>query len=176
MMPPGKDDLGLNEAVHARDFAAARELFQEYAAQLGIDLCFQGFAAELDNLGTMYAPPSGCLILARRGDHPLGCGAIRPLSGGACEMKRLYLRAEARGTGLGRALAERLVARARSLGYASMYLDTLAHMRPARRLYAALGFRETAPYYDNPIPGAVYMRLDLSGADQCDCASGSTFE
>jgi putative acetyltransferase len=166
-------ELSLTEAGEPADFAAGRELFQEYAAQLPIDLRFQGFAAELDRLTTMYAPPSGCLILARSGDRPIGCGALRRLSGDACEMKRLYLRPQARGTGLGRALAERLVARAKALGYARMYLDTLVDMLPARGLYRSLGFRETAPYYDNPLPDVVYMELDL---DQCDCASGSAFE
>jgi ribosomal protein S18 acetylase RimI-like enzyme len=167
------NEISLTEAGEPPDFAAGRELFQEYAAQLPIDLCFQGFAAELDQLTTMYAPPSGCLILARSGDRPIGCGAIRRLSEEACEMKRLYLRAEARGTGLGRTLAERLVARAKALGYARMYLDTLVDMLPACGLYRSLGFRETAPYYDNPSQGVVYMKLDL---DQCDCASGSAFE
>jgi GNAT superfamily N-acetyltransferase len=166
----------LTEASEAPDFAAARELFLEYAAQLQIDLCFQGFAAELDQLATMYAPPCGCLILARSGRHPIGCGAIRRLSGEACEMKRLYLRPQARGTGLGRTLAERLVERAKALGYAQMYLDTLLDMHPARKLYVSLGFRETAPYYDNPLPDVVYMALDLANRYQCDSASGSAFE
>jgi putative acetyltransferase len=168
-----RHDLSLAEAREPPDFAAGRELFREYAAQLQIDLCFQGFDAELDQLTTMYAPPSGCLILARSGGRPIGCGAIRRLAGDACEMKRLYLRPEARGTGLGRTLAERLVIRAKALGYARMYLDTLVDMLPARALYRSLGFRETAPYYDNPLPDVVYMELDL---DQCDCDSGSAFE
>jgi ribosomal protein S18 acetylase RimI-like enzyme len=161
-----KIDLVLSEARDQRDFSAARELFQEYAAQLQVDLCFQGFAAELDRLTTLYAPPSGCLILAQSDDGPVGCGAIRRLSGEACsneacEMKRLYVRPQARGTGLGRTLAERLVLRAAALGYVRMYLDTLIDMVPARALYRSLGFRETAPYYDNPLPGVVYMALDL---------------
>jgi ribosomal protein S18 acetylase RimI-like enzyme len=158
------------------DFADARELFQEYAAQLKIDLCFQGFAAELDQLTSMYAPPSGCLILARRGARAVGCGAVRRLSADACEMKRLYVRPEARGMGLGRTLAERLVLEAGSLGYSRMYLDTLAEMAPARTLYGSLGFRQTTPYYDNPLEDVVYLKLDLGGAGQCDVPSGSTFE
>jgi GNAT superfamily N-acetyltransferase len=152
----------LIEATGPSDFAAARVLFQEYAAQLGIDLCFQGFAAELDQLASMYAPPSGCLILARSGAGPIGCGAIRRFSADACEMKRLYLRPQARGTGVGRGLAEQLVLRAKALGYARMYLDTLLDMRPARQLYSSLGFRPTTPYYDNPLQDAVYMELDLA--------------
>ena len=150
------------EATAPSDFAAARELFQEYADQLHIDLCFQGFDAELDQLASMYAPPSGCLILAQSDAGPIGCGAIRLLRGDACEMKRLYLRPQARGTGVGRALAELLVSRAKALGYARMVLDTLVDMRAARKLYSSLGFRETAPYYDNPLRGVVYMQLDLS--------------
>jgi putative acetyltransferase len=171
-----EDRPELTEASEPLDFAAARELFLEYAAQLPIDLRFQGFTAELDHLTTMYAPPSGCLILARSGDHAIGCGALRRLSDDVCEMKRLYLRPQARGTGLGRTLAERLVQRAKALGYARMCLDTLLDMHPARRLYVSLGFRETAPYYDNPLPDVVYMELDLANRDQCDCVSGSAFE
>ena len=99
-------------------------------------------AGELDQLAAMYAPPSGCLILAQSDAGPIGCGAIRLLRGDACEMKRLYLRPQAR--------------------YARMVLDTLVDMRAARKLYSSLGFRETAPYYDNPLRGVVYMQLDLS--------------
>jgi putative acetyltransferase len=150
------------EATEPSDFAAARVLFQEYADQLGIDLCFQGFDAELDQLATMYAPPSGCLILAQSGADLIGCGAIRRFRGDACEMKRLYLKPQARGTGWGRALAELLVSRAKALGYERMYLDTLLDMRPARELYGSLGFRETTPYYGNPLRDVVYMELDLS--------------
>jgi GNAT superfamily N-acetyltransferase len=152
----------LTYATQPSDFSAARELFLEYAAHLGIDLCFQGFAEELDQIASMYAPPSGCLVLARSAAGPIGCGAIRRFSKDACEMKRLYLRPQARGTGLGRALAEHLVSRAKALGYARMYLDTLLDMGPARKLYASLGFRPTTPYYDNPLQDVVYMELDLA--------------
>jgi ribosomal protein S18 acetylase RimI-like enzyme len=102
------------------------------------------------------------LVLAHAGERPVGCGTLRRLSAGeVCEMKRLYVRAEARGTGLGRILAESVIAKGRSLGYAVMRLDTLAHMTAARRLYRSLGFVETAAYYDNPLPNVVYMELDL---------------
>ena len=151
----------VSEAAAAADFAVGRALFEEYAAQLKIDLCFQGFAAELDQLAQIYAPPSGSLLLARRGDRPVGCGAIRRLSGQSCEMKRLYLRPADRGAKLGRVIAEALLARGRALGYTSVRLDTLAEMIPARALYRSLGFREIAPYYDNPLPQVVYMELDL---------------
>ena len=152
----------LAEAVRTADFAAARVLFREYAAGLGVDLCFQGFEAELERLPEVYGAPEGCLVLARAGERPVGCGALRLIAGQVCEMKRLYVRAEARGTGVGRILAESLVAKGRSLGYACMRLDTLAHMAAARELYRSLGFVEIAAYYDNPLPHVVYMELDLS--------------
>jgi ribosomal protein S18 acetylase RimI-like enzyme len=165
----------LTEAVGVADFVAAGTLFREYAAGLGVDLCFQGFEAELASLPEMYGAPEGCLLLARAAEQLAGCGALRRLAGEACqppgevcqppgevcEMKRLYVRAEARGTGLGRILAESLIAKAQSLGYSRMRLDTLAHMTAARRLYRSLGFVERAAYYDNPLPNVVYMELDL---------------
>lgn len=151
----------LTEAASAADFDIARTLFQEYAAEIKIDLCFQGFAAELGDLPAMYGPPDGCLLLGRDGDRPVGCGALRRFRPDACEMKRLYVRPEARGSGLGRQLAQALVGRARELGYAQMYLDTLADMRAARAVYGSLGFLQTGAYYDNPLSAAVYMRLDL---------------
>src|SRR5579862_9599620 len=151
----------LAPATAAADFAAARLLFEEYAAQLRIDLCFQGFAAELANLAGIYSPPDGCLLLARRDGAPVGCGALRKFSADACEMKRLYVRPEARGGSLGRRLAETLVVRARELGYARMLLDTLEEMTAARGLYRSLGFHEIAAYYGNPSDRIVYMELLL---------------
>ena len=156
-----RDGVELFEAAAAADFETARALFEEYAAELKVDLCFQGVAAELKQLAERYGPPAGCLLLARRGAVFVGCGALRRLSADTCEMKRLYVRAEARGVALGRLIAESLVSRARALGYASMVLDTLAGMIPARNLYQSLGFQETAAYCQNPSPDALYLQLDL---------------
>ena len=150
------------EANGPGDLAACRELFREYQRSLGIDLAYQGFEEELATLPGKYAAPLGRLLLARRGDELLGCAALRPLDDLACEMKRLYVRPAARGTGLGRALAERLVAIAREQRYARMRLDTLPAMASAQGLYERLGFRDTPPYYDSPVAGTRFMALDLS--------------
>jgi ribosomal protein S18 acetylase RimI-like enzyme len=152
----------LIEARTAGHFETAGMLFREYAAELGVDLCFQEFAAELRALPDMYAPPAGCLLLAVDGAEAVGCGAVRRLSAGACEMKRLYVRSRARGAALGRRLAERLITRGRELGYDTMRLDTLADMAAATSLYRSLGFREIGAYYANPLSNPVYMELALA--------------
>jgi len=152
----------LVEGSAPHDYAMAGVLFREYAAQLGVDLCFQDFASELKQLPVMYGAPTGCLLLVMQGGRPVGCGALRKLADGVCEMKRLYIRSEARGTSLGRRVAERLVEKAAALGYATMRLDTLAQMAPAQRLYRSLGFREIAAYYSNPLANSVYMELSLT--------------
>ena len=161
-MKDSAQPVRIEPARSESELAIARGLFEEYAARLGVDLCFQGFSAELMMLDTMYAAPTGCLLLAWLGDAAAGCAGVRRLSGELCEMKRLYVRDGYRGLGVGRKLAVQLLARARELGYRSMVLDTLEGMREARGLYASLGFRECAPYYDNPLAGVVYMQLDLT--------------
>ena len=145
---------------------AARGIFREYAAGLGVDLCFQNFDAELAALPGEYAHPGGALLLAFVDGELAGCAAMRPLDdvdyANACEMKRLYVRRAFRGFGLGRQLAQALLDRAVQGGYSNMLLDTLDDMESARDLYESLGFEEIPPYYFNPIPGAHYLRADLS--------------
>lgn len=151
----------VSAADSAEDYGHARELFEEYAAQLGVDLCFQNFAFELDHLAEMYGPPSGCLLLGRRAGKIVGCVALRHLSGEVCELKRLYVRESARTLGLGRALTRAALAAARAIGYQRIVLDTLERMTAARQLYASLGFRAALAYYANPDPTVEYLALDL---------------
>ena len=145
--------------------AAIREIFQEYADGLGIDLCFQQFDAELAGLPGEYQEPRGGLLMARVGGELAGCCALRPLDNAdypnAAEMKRLYVRKAFRGFGLGRQLSEAILDTARRAGYACVLLDTLSEMDTARSLYDDLGFVEIAPYYHNPISGAHYLKVDL---------------
>lgn len=134
---------------------------REYAAQLGVDLCFQNFEAELAALPGRYAPPQGCLVVAYSGLEAAGCGAFRPLGNGVCEMKRLYVRPARRGVALGRKLAEILMERARLAGYRAMRLDTLSTMKPAIALYQSLGFSPIAPYNETPIKNCLYFEANL---------------
>jgi ribosomal protein S18 acetylase RimI-like enzyme len=151
--------------VSSDDIDIIRVIFREYAEGLGIDLCFQGFEAELASLPGGYAAPRGALLLALVEGAPAGCCALRPLDTvdypNACEMKRLYVRKAFRGFGLGRQLAEAMLDGARRAGYACVLLDTLDDMEAARALYGELGFKEIAPYYHNPIAGAHYLKADL---------------
>lgn len=138
-------------------------LFREYVASLGMDLSFQHFEQELAEMPGKYAPPRGCILLGMDGVAAVGCVALRPLSDDVCEMKRLYVRPQCRGTGLGRQLVERIIKEATVRGYRTMRLDTIPSvMGGAIALYRALEFVEIPPYCDNPIPGALFMNLRLA--------------
>lgn len=137
-------------------------LFREYAGGLGIDLDYQGFEEEIESLPGVYAPPKGALLLAEIAGEPVGCVAVRPLHAtNFCEMKRLYVRDRARGTGAGRALAEAAVAEGKRMAFDAMRLDTLSTMQAALSLYRALGFKEVPAYYETPITNTVFMHKDL---------------
>ncbi|KAI7198648.1 hypothetical protein KC343_g9568 [Hortaea werneckii] len=167
----------ISPAETQEDLNAIVQLFEAYALALGIELSFQDFASEVASLPGKYASPTGCLFLARDGaGRGVGCVGLRPLpvnedDGGndddvaaevtCCEMKRLYVDPNQRGSGLGRLLAERVVCEASRMGYQRMRLDTLPSMLSARALYKALGFREIEPYYRTPIDGTIFMELEL---------------
>ncbi|HEY9164817.1 MAG TPA: GNAT family N-acetyltransferase [Candidatus Kryptonia bacterium] len=140
----------------------ARSLFMEYAKSLNFSLCFQDFDEEVAHLPGDYAPPNGRLILVYDGPVALGCIALRKIEDGICEMKRLYLKPEARGKGLGRKLAADLIAEAVRIGYTKMRLDTVPSMTEAISLYRSLGFRDVRQYTKNPIEGALFMELELA--------------
>ncbi len=152
----------IRPATGPDDVVTARKLFREYAEALGIDLGFQDWERELRELPGDYAPPRGALFLAEKGAAAVGCVALRPLDPPACEMKRLYVRPEGRGSGLGRRLALHVIEEGRRLGYARLRLDTLPSMAEAIPLYRSLGFHEIPPYRYNPVPGTLFLELDLS--------------
>ena len=154
--------MKLELAVTARDWAEVRRLFEEYAAGLDFGLEFQSFEHELEHLPGDYSEPRGCVVVAREGPRAVGCVGVRPLEGRICEMKRLYVVADGRGSGLGRALAERALDAALCRGYEKMRLDTVPAMKVARELYRSMGFRVIEPYRYNPIPGTVYLEKALS--------------
>ena len=153
--------IEISDAHDTRSVEIVRELFREYQQSLGIDLGFQGFDVEIATLPGAYAPPRGRLLLARDADTAVGCVAMRELSSDTCEMKRLSVRPECRAGGVGRRLAERLIAEARTEGYRQMCLDTLPTMAGAQRLYEALGFRDIPAYRHNPIEGTRFLGLTL---------------
>jgi GNAT superfamily N-acetyltransferase len=153
--------LEIRKASSAGDYATARALFEEYAADIQLDLCFQNFSAELVTLSSMYGAPHGALLLAEVDETTAGCVGVRRFRGDVCEMKRLYLRPAFRGRHLGHELAAAIVGVARDLGYRAMVLDTLASMEPANCLYRSMGFQPADAYYANPLPDVRYFVLQL---------------
>jgi GNAT superfamily N-acetyltransferase len=154
-------DMDLLNVSTEEQLKIVRELFEEYAFSLDYEICFQNFAAELAQLPGYYAPPSGRLLLAFHNGCAAGCVALRRLEGGVCEMKRLYVRPEFRGSGIGKALAEAVVCEARETGYKIMRLDTVSSMHKAQSIYESLGFVDTKPCCFNPLEDIRYMELKI---------------
>lgn len=148
-------------AQSSEEVGEVGRLFREYQVFLEMDLCFQGFEEELASLPGKYTVPEGELLLAYEGVRPIGCVGLRRLENGVCEMKRLFVRPDARRCGVGRLLADQIVRVARELGYSTMRLDTLERLSGAVRLYENLGFRRIDAYYDNPHVEVAYFELDL---------------
>ena len=149
------------EITKTEDIQTVRELFDEYADAIGIDLTFQNFEQEQLHIADIYMPPEGALLLAKHEGVQAGCVGLRRIDDRRCEMKRLYVRQRFRGQGIGNALCRKIIAKGSQRGYREMLLDTLSTMVDAQALYRAHGFKETVPYYHNPLPGAQYMRLKL---------------
>ena len=154
--------LSIAEARWPDDRATVEALFREYVTSLAEDISFQNVDDELSRLPGKYTRPGGVVLIARDGAEAAGAVAYRMVEPGVCEMKRLYVRPAFRGSGLGRELANELIEDARHTGYRTMLLDTLASMSSARALYRDLGFVAVAPYYDNPLPGVMYMARELA--------------
>lgn len=167
LIPHGRTDsdrspIDLFQTSLPEHIEQARILFLEYGRSLGFSLDFQSFEEELKSLPGAYGPPSGRLLLARYHEHPAGCVALRKLEAGICEMKRLYVRPDHRGLGLGRMLVDRVIAEARTIGYERMRLDTVeSEMKDAIALYRKIGFQEITPYSAIPIASALWMELLL---------------
>jgi ribosomal protein S18 acetylase RimI-like enzyme len=142
-------------------YQKVRELFMQYADSLDFDLEFQGFNQELATLPGHYAPPDGCILLAEESGRFLGCVALRPLEDKICEMKRLYVKPDYRGRGIGRILACSIIDRAREIGYAKMRLDTISTMQEARTLYYSLEFKNIKAYRYSPLDEPSFMELEL---------------
>ncbi len=160
-MTPPDARVVIATAASPGELAAVRTLVEEYQRSLGIDLEFQGFSHELAHLGEVYGPPDGALFLAVLDGVAVGCVGVRRFDATCCEMKRLYVRPQGRGHGVGRRLAERAMEAGRAAGYAAMRLDTLPSMRDAQALYERLGFRDVAAYRANPVAGTRFLEAPL---------------
>ena len=154
----------VKQARTEQELNEVRRLFREYEEFLGVDLCFQHFEEEMAGLPGKYASPDGGILIGLDGVNVIGCVAVRRFSEDICEMKRLYVTPEARGTGLGRRLGMEIVNLARGIGYSRMRLDTLERLTEAMRLYESLGFQKIPPYYHNPLPGVIFWEMDLREA------------
>ncbi len=153
--------IQLIRAESDEDLELVRELFKEYAESLGFDLAFQHFKEEFDGLPGGFAPPDGCILLAKDKKQIAGCVALRKMDQNICEMKRLYVRPDLRGKGTGKKLSVAIIEKARKIGYKYMRLDTVPSMHKAIALYRSLGFKEIEPYRYNPLEGATFMELAL---------------
>ncbi|NRS49972.1 GNAT family N-acetyltransferase [Brevibacillus sp. HB2.2] len=156
--------FGLLRLIHATEddeYEQARELFLEYVDSLGVDLSFQNIAIELQNIPGEYAPPDGCILLALDNEQPAGCVALRKIDEQVCEMKRLYVKPEWKGRGVGKKLALAIIDEAKFRGYSFIRLDTLPTMEQAIQLYRSLEFYPIEPYRFNPIEGTLYMEKQL---------------
>ena len=153
--------LTILQAETGKNLELTRDIFKKYAASLDFDLGFQDFEEELSDLPGQYASPLGRLLVAMYGDRHAGCIGLRKISHGICEMKRLYVKPQYRGLGIGRALAETVIEEARQIKYARMRLDTVPSMEKARVLYVSLGFKKIRPYRYNPIQGSEFMELSI---------------
>ena len=155
-------DTHIIDAVTPEQIETIRSLFVEYQQWLNFSLCFQGFDQELASLPGKYTPPKGRLYLAEYNGAVAGCIALRPMhEEGMCEMKRLFVREQFRGKGIGKILTEKIIADAKKIGYSAMRLDTLQRIETARSLYKKLGFTVIPAYYNNPMDEVVYMELKL---------------
>lgn len=174
-MDAQRSQIELADGTRADRLDTVRALLREYEKDTGVSLCFQGFEQELATLPGRYAPPSGRLLLAMDATEAVGCIALRDItsdlarrgtaiSGRACEMKRLYVRPSHRGRGIGRLLAERIIAEARTIGYAQMRLDTMHTMRAAVAMYRSLGFEPAERHNDDPDQRTLFFALRLDGA------------
>jgi len=154
--------LRIHSAISVRELGQVRALFIEYSNSLEFDLSFQDFQKELDDLPGDYAAPSGRLLLGVYDSDSAGCVGLRRISDEICEMKRLFVRPQCRGLGIGKALATKVIGEAREIGYGRMRLDTVPAMQTAIALYASLDFTEIEPYRYNQIEGAKFMELNLT--------------